>query len=113
MFCVSQAKEKHKIDLTWDRDVAQALADGYDVNYGARSIKYEVERRVVNQLAAAHENGYIGHGCSVQVLTQLSDEKPDQSKIKLRVKKHGVKNFVDIAERETVEGKAKNVHLLF
>ena len=34
-----------------------ALADGYNVHYGARSIKYEVERRVVSQLAAGHEQG--------------------------------------------------------
>jgi len=30
------------MDLTWDRQVVDALADGYDVHYGARSIKYEV-----------------------------------------------------------------------
>lgn len=54
-----RAKEKHMIELKWDRDVLSALADGYDAHYGARSIKYEVERRVVNQLAAAHERGQL------------------------------------------------------
>lgn len=33
------------------------LADGYDVHYGARSIKYEVDRRVISQIAAGHEQG--------------------------------------------------------
>lgn len=55
-----RAKERHMIELKWDREVLSVLADGYDSHYGARSIKYEVERRVVNQLAAAHERGQIG-----------------------------------------------------
>ncbi|GLV35763.1 torsin [Carabus blaptoides fortunei] len=105
-----RARDKHKIDLTWDRDVAAALADGYDVNYGARSIKYEVERRVVNQLAAAHESGYIGNGCSVHVLTQWSDVDPQSSKIKLRVKQRGAKVYTDI---EPTKNAIENVHLIF
>lgn len=56
-----RAKERHMIDLKWDREVMSVLADGYDVHYGARSIKYEVERRIVNQLAAAHERGQLGN----------------------------------------------------
>ena len=55
-----RAKQRHGIELKWDREVLSALADGYDAHYGARSIKYEVERRVVNQLAAAHERGQLG-----------------------------------------------------
>ena len=31
----------------------------YNVYYGARSIKHEVERRVVTQLALAHETGML------------------------------------------------------
>ena len=30
------------MELTWDRQVIDVLADGYDVHYGARSIKHEV-----------------------------------------------------------------------
>jgi len=40
--CVLQAKKKHSMELTWDRQVVDVLTDGYDVHYGARSIKYEV-----------------------------------------------------------------------
>ncbi|XP_057651338.1 caseinolytic peptidase B protein homolog [Diorhabda carinulata] len=90
-----KAKEKHKIDIIWDRSVESALADGYDVNYGARSIKYEVERRVVNQLAAAHEKGFIGKGCSVQVCA-LWPDNADAAEIKLKVKNGGLKDFVDL-----------------
>lgn len=55
-----RAKERHMIELKWEKDVLSVLANGYDIHYGARSIKYEVERRVVNQLAAAHERGQLG-----------------------------------------------------
>ncbi|GJQ81472.1 hypothetical protein Trydic_g14628 [Trypoxylus dichotomus] len=90
-----RAKEKHKIELKWDRSVESALADGYDVNYGARSIKYEVERRVVNQLAAAHERGAIGTGSTVKVSATTSPNS-DTPLIKLAVKKQGVRDFVDV-----------------
>lgn len=74
-----------------------ALADGYDVHYGARSIKYEVERRVVNQLAAAHEKGFIGNGCTVQI-TALLKENSEIPDIKLKVRRKGLKDFKDIEE---------------
>lgn len=35
------------------------------MHYGARSIKHEVERRVVNQLALAAERGGLPRGCAV------------------------------------------------
>lgn len=90
-----RAKDKHKIELKWDRSVESALADGYDVHYGARSIKYEVERRVVNQLAAAHEKGIIGKGCTVQVSASWP-ENSDVPEIKLKVRKNGINDFVEI-----------------
>lgn len=45
-----QARTKHKIELTWDTDVEALLADGYDVHYGARSIKYEVIHVYLNYI---------------------------------------------------------------
>ena len=39
---LTQALTRHDIHVTWDREVLDALADGYDVHYGARSIKHEV-----------------------------------------------------------------------
>lgn len=45
------------MDLEWERGVETVLAGGYNVHYGARSIKHEVERRVVSTLAAAQEAG--------------------------------------------------------
>ena len=45
-FVSFQAKDKHGMILEWDRNALDFLVNGYDINYGARSIKHEVERRV-------------------------------------------------------------------
>lgn len=37
-----QAKRKHSIEISWEREALDVLADGYNVRYGARSIKHEV-----------------------------------------------------------------------
>ncbi|CAF3685833.1 unnamed protein product [Adineta steineri] len=69
-FWKKRAKEQHNIDIIWDRKALDCLADGYDINYGARSLKHEVERSVVNQLAAAHEQGLIESGNQVLLTAQ-------------------------------------------
>ncbi|XP_067138665.1 mitochondrial disaggregase-like [Centruroides vittatus] len=71
-FWAKKAKEKHNIELSWEKRVLEVLADGYDIHYGARSIKHEVERRVVNQLAEAHEKQMIKPGCSVHIIVEES-----------------------------------------
>lgn len=40
--CVQQAAERHRIELTWSPEVVDILADGYNIRYGARSLKHEV-----------------------------------------------------------------------
>ena len=62
--------------LEWDRKALDFLVNGYDINYGARSIKHEVERRVVNQIAVAHENCLIEKGSNILITADLnqSDE---------------------------------------
>ena len=37
--------------MSWSGDVISVIADGYDMSYGARSVKYETERKVVTTLA--------------------------------------------------------------
>ncbi len=46
------------------------------IHYGARSIKHEVERRVVNQIAAAHEYSLIEKGSHILITADVihSDE---------------------------------------
>ncbi|MEE6473343.1 hypothetical protein FKM82_009971 [Ascaphus truei] len=69
-----KAKQRHNITLLWDREVMDVLADGYNVHYGARSIKHEVERRVVNQLAAAYEQDLLPRGCTLRITVEDSDK---------------------------------------
>ncbi|XP_021238806.1 caseinolytic peptidase B protein homolog isoform X2 [Numida meleagris] len=74
-FWAKKAKARHNITLLWDREVLDVLADGYNLHYGARSIKHEVERRVVNQLAAAYEQDLLPRGCTLRVAVEDSDKQ--------------------------------------
>ncbi|XP_050830240.1 caseinolytic peptidase B protein homolog isoform X2 [Serinus canaria] len=74
-FWAKKAKARHNITLLWDREVMDVLADGYNLHYGARSIKHEVERRVVNQLAAAYEQDLLPQGCTLRIIVEDSDKQ--------------------------------------
>ncbi|XP_075214295.1 mitochondrial disaggregase-like isoform X2 [Lycorma delicatula] len=91
-----KAKEKHNIELKWEHAVECVLADGYDVHYGARSIKYEVERRVISQLAAAYERGNIGKGSVVKLIVKEKENSEGELVIKLQVRAKRSSDFVDI-----------------
>jgi len=67
-FWAARADKKHEIELSWDSDILSILADGYNVHYGARSIKHEVERRVVNQIATAHERDMIKKNSKIHLV---------------------------------------------
>eukprot|EP00124_Ichthyophonus_hoferi_P003506 Ihof_evm1s307 gene=Ihof_evmTU1s307 len=58
-----KAKSRHGVELSWDNTIVTSLITGYDVHYGARSLKYEVDRRVINVIAALWESGSISRGC--------------------------------------------------
>lgn len=101
----AKAKQRHGIELSWDKNVLNALSDGYNIHYGARSIKHEVERRVINQLAAAHEKDLIKKGCFVHITTEENQDPLNNLKevdrntvqtIKLQMKQKGTKKFLDI-----------------
>ncbi|CAF0949475.1 unnamed protein product [Didymodactylos carnosus] len=87
-FWQKRAKDNHGIQLSWDRKALDCLADGYDINYGARSLKHEVERSVVNQLAAAHEQGLIESGYQILLTAQenvfQSNDSASGSSVKLQ-----------------------------
>jgi ATP-dependent Clp protease ATP-binding subunit ClpB len=69
-----RAHERHKIELQWDQSVVDNVISDYNVSYGARSIKHGVEKRVVNQLAKAHERDEIGEGSVVQLYSTEGGE---------------------------------------
>ncbi|KAK6629500.1 hypothetical protein RUM43_003317 [Polyplax serrata] len=98
-YWAKRAAEKHNIELTWEPEVVAVLADGYDVHYGARSIKYEVDRRVISQIAAGHEQGVVTPGCVVKI--KVAWPKADASEdvapvLNLHVRQKGQKDFVEV-----------------
>ncbi|XP_064486483.1 mitochondrial disaggregase-like [Ornithodoros turicata] len=81
-----RAKERHGIELTWERRVVEVLADGYNIHYGARSVKHEVERQVVNRLAEAHEKHQIDTGCAVHLVVEDPDHGDGKPRVALLIK---------------------------
>ena len=72
-FRTKRAKQRH-ITLLCDRKVADVLVDGYNVHYSACSIKHEVERCVLKQLAAAYEQDLLPGGCTLRITVEDSDK---------------------------------------
>ena len=62
------------VQLTWSEDVVTVLTDGYDVSYGARSVKHETERKVVSRLAKAFEDGSLIKDQEIQLCCKLPDD---------------------------------------
>ncbi|KAJ8280414.1 hypothetical protein GJAV_G00054280 [Gymnothorax javanicus] len=84
-FWAKKAKQRHNITLLWDSPVLDLLARGYNLHYGARSIKHEVERRVVNQLAAAYEQELLPKGCTLRLSVEGGVEVEGQGGPSLRL----------------------------
>ncbi|CAO3671542.1 unnamed protein product [Umbelopsis ramanniana] len=68
-----KAKKRHNITLTWSPEVVDVLVEGYNIRYGARSIKYEVERKVVNHVAKLNENDEVTEGGRVHVTVEENE----------------------------------------
>ncbi|KAK3561244.1 hypothetical protein QTP86_030592 [Hemibagrus guttatus] len=86
-YWAKKAKQRHDITLLWERGVLELLTRGYNLHYGARSIKHEVERRVVNQLAAAYEQELLPKGCTLRLTVdgELGDKEEEQGSPSLRL----------------------------
>lgn len=111
---VKQAHDKHNIEMKWDPMVLDVLADGYNVYYGARSIKHEVERRLVNQLALAYESGLVTPGCTVYIYTDIPSTEEEKAKlqdspapIKIRVRSKDADNFTEVDPNSALKAQAK------
>jgi len=109
LFWQSKAKQNHNVTLKWDPSVLGALADGYNIYYGARSIKHEVERRVVAQLALAHETALLTKGSEVRVSVLKSgngevedSEDGVEQKLRISIRKFDADKFVDLDEAVSV-----------
>ncbi|CAG2111953.1 unnamed protein product [Medioppia subpectinata] len=69
-YWADRALKRHQMSLTWDKRVVGLIADEYNVYYGARSIKHEVERRIINKIAFAHESQLISSGAGVHITVE-------------------------------------------
>lgn len=76
---------------------------GLQENNNYSFVLCQVERRLVNQLAMAHENGLITPGCTVFVYADLPKSEEEKYKlqdspspIRIRVKGKGTDNFTDV-----------------
>ncbi|XP_056330005.1 caseinolytic peptidase B protein homolog, partial [Danio aesculapii] len=76
-YWAKKAKQRHNITLLWEHPVLELLVKGYNLHYGARSIKHEVERRVVNQLAAAFEQELLPKGCTLRLTVDRDSQHTD------------------------------------
>ncbi|KAI3643958.1 hypothetical protein MP228_010122 [Amoeboaphelidium protococcarum] len=87
------ARRRHNINLTWDQAVIDFICQNeriYDERYGARSLKFEVERSIISLIANAYEDETIGDGDKVALivkdgelkveLIEKKSEKPQESR---------------------------------
>ena len=61
-----RAQERHSMEISWDKEVVEKLCEGYQHRFGARSIKHQVDKKIVNQLAEAHEKDLIRKGSKIR-----------------------------------------------
>jgi ATP-dependent Clp protease ATP-binding subunit ClpB len=61
----TRSLKRQNISLNWTDELVTSLTKDYNENYGFRSIKHEVEKRVINVLASAFENKILVEGNSV------------------------------------------------
>jgi ATP-dependent Clp protease ATP-binding subunit ClpB len=61
----TRSLKRQNISLKWTDELVTSLTKDYNENYGFRSIKHEVEKRVINVLASAFENKILVEGNTV------------------------------------------------
>lgn len=82
-FWANIAKQKNFIQMTWDEKVVDIICKGYDVHYGARSIKHEVERRIVNQISELHHT--LKDAKKVHISVKENPHKDGQDLINIKI----------------------------
>ncbi len=88
----------------WDGQVLDALCLGYNVAYGARSVKYEVERNVVSLLSNTQQFYGFPPGALLQLYVDYGDGTSSdavsaaarQPQIRLRIKSNDSIEFTEI-----------------
>ena len=62
-----RALARHNLALSWSPELAKSLADGFQESYGFRSLKHEVERRVISVIVEAYERNELKEGQAVKL----------------------------------------------
>merc|ERR1712179_829779 len=98
-FWAVRAKQNHSIELSWEKSVLSSLSEGYNVYYGARSIKHEVERRVASQLALAQETDQLSGDCVVRLYTSTIQQEGNRENniLRMKIKRGENDDFTDLA----------------
>jgi len=78
------ANEKHNIKLQWSNELITSIRESYNPNYGVRSIKNFIDKKVVNELARASREGRITAGCDA-IITVIDSQIMVQQLNKLEI----------------------------
>ena len=63
--------KEHEVNLVWDADAVQLLADqGYDAKYGARPLRRVIQRTVEDTLSEELITGRVALGDTVRLLVR-------------------------------------------
>lgn len=81
-FWAERAKQKNSIVMSWDDKVIDVICKGYDIHYGARSIKHEVERRIINQISELYHKLKSSKKVHISVTT---DESNNEDLINIKI----------------------------
>ena len=89
--------------MSWDGPVLDVLSEGYNVAYGARSIKHEVERHVVTLLANTQQFYGFPRDAVLHLYVDYVNfsNGTTQPEIRLRIKRQGSEEFTELATRLT------------
>ncbi|KAI3382875.1 hypothetical protein SNEBB_003559 [Seison nebaliae] len=66
--------ESFQLQLNWDEKAINRIVEGYDINYGARSIKHEIERRIINRIAEVQDLNTAKPGSKILITTNKKNE---------------------------------------
>lgn len=73
----NKARYKNSMTISWEDEVVDVICLGYDARYGARSIKNEIEKRIINQISEKHDKIKCANRAQIGVFTiSDKDEEP-------------------------------------
>jgi ATP-dependent Clp protease ATP-binding subunit ClpB len=84
-----RAKEEHKIKLTWDNKIIELIAKEYNIREGARSIKRQINRKIIDNVVFGRMKNRIKAGDHVYVTVVeniVNNKRNEEIKFKVNFK---------------------------